>query len=200
MIENSSTQTEYIKNENQTVKFTLEEGQRLHNKDYLAEDGIHHKRKTVVLNGAENWVVVTGTYNLFRLPVTGKTTTIDIMCDKLKKAQIVSSTNNYGIDGDSDATGIRVRTEETASMTLEEFKTWLASNNLTVEYELEQEEIEEYTEEQKQAYEQITELKTYKGQSNAYTDTIAILDVEYKKDLETVINNLQATILASEEV
>lgn len=191
---------EYIKNEHQKVIFPLEEGQVLHKGDYLAEDGIHHKRKTVVLNGTENWVVVTGTYNLFRLPVTGKTTTSDIMCDKLKKAQIVSSTNNYGIDGDSDATGIRVRTEETASMTLEEFKTWLASNNLTVEYELAQEEIEEYTEGQKQAYKQITELKTYKGESNAYTNTIAILDVEYKKDLETVINNLQATILASEEV
>ena len=198
MIENSSTQTEYIKNENQTVKFTLEEGQRLHNKDYLADNGIHHKRKTVVLNGTEAWALSTqNEYQWFRYNLAGTKKGTDFICTHLKNYANIG--NYIGISNNNTEDRVYIAISEEIT-TVEQLKTWLASNNLTVEYELAQEEIEEYTEEQKVAYNKIEELKTYKGASNAYTNTIAILDVEYKKDLETVISNLQATILASEEV
>ena len=46
------------------------------------------------------------------------------------------------------------------------------------------------TPKQIQALEKLNKLKTYKNITNITTDSIAILDVDYKKDLETVLNNL----------
>lgn len=198
MLKLDETTEDFIPHKEQTVTFPLEEGQRLHNKDYLADNGIHHKRKTVVLNGTEAWALSTqNEYQWFRYNLAGTKKGTDFICTHLKNYANIG--NYIGISNNNAEDRVYIAISEEIT-TVEQLKTWLASNNLTVEYELAQEEIEEYTEGQKQAYKQITELKTYKGQSNAYTDTIAILDVEYKKDLETVINNLQATILASEEV
>ena len=54
----------------------------------------------------------------------------------------------------------------------------------------------ECTETQKAQLQSLQKAKTYKNITNITTDTIAVLDVDYKKDLETIINNMQAQILA----
>lgn len=46
------------------------------------------------------------------------------------------------------------------------------------------------TPEQIQALEKLDKLKTYKNITNITTDSIAILDVDYKKDLETVLSQI----------
>lgn len=46
------------------------------------------------------------------------------------------------------------------------------------------------TTEQIQALEKLDKLKTYKNITNITTDSIAILDVDYKKDLETLLNQI----------
>lgn len=74
------------------------------------------------------------------------------------------------------------------------FKAFLASNNYTIKYKLAEPEILELTEEQKQAREKI--LKTYKNITNISVDNeLASLDVTYKKDLETMLNNINKAVI-----
>ena len=56
------------------------------------------------------------------------------------------------------------------------------------------------TQEQIQALEKLDKLKTYKNITNITTDSIAILDVDYKKDLETWQNQQDDRIKALEEL
>lgn len=85
-----------------------------------------------------------------------------------------------------------------ADMTTDEaithFKTILANSKLIVYYKLATPINLELTEEQKAVRE--NKLYTYKGITNISVDEIATLKVNYKKDLETIINNLSATSVA----
>lgn len=65
---------------------------------------------------------------------------------------------------------------------------------VTVEYELAEEIIEPYTDEQQEAYNQIQELKTYQTVTNITSD--AHLEVTYKKDLQTQIDEVNQAIVA----
>lgn len=47
----------------QNISFPLAEGQKLMEGDYLADDGVHHKMGEVVLDGTENWVNYTSSYD-----------------------------------------------------------------------------------------------------------------------------------------
>ncbi len=50
----------------------------------------------------------------------------------------------------------------------------------------------ECTEEQSQILDELTNARTYKNVTNITTDSIAIIDLDYVKDLETLLNNMQA--------
>lgn len=80
--------------------------------------------------------------------------------------------------------------------TADKLKTFLLANDVKIYYELAEPVYLDCTQEQIKALEQLDKFKTYKHITNLTTDSIAILDVEYKKDLETIINNMQAQILA----
>lgn len=80
--------------------------------------------------------------------------------------------------------------------TADKLKTFLLANDVKIYYELAEPVYLDCTQEQMKALEQLDKFKTYKHITNLTTDSIAILDVEYKKDLETIINNMQAQILA----
>lgn len=82
--------------------------------------------------------------------------------------------------------------------TVEDFKNWLAEKYtngtpLIVYYILETPELIECTEEQSAI---LNSFYTYKGITNVSVDGIGTLKVNYKKDLETIINNLSATSVA----
>ena len=72
-VERGETSTEYIDYATpQTVLFPLSSGQYMAERDYLADDGTHHVRGKLVLDGTENWqydsglgcvVLPGGTYN-----------------------------------------------------------------------------------------------------------------------------------------
>ena len=50
----------------------------------------------------------------------------------------------------------------------------------------------ECTEEQSRILDELNNARTYKNVTNITTDSIAILDLDYAKDLETLLNNTQA--------
>ena len=70
------------------------------------------------------------------------------------------------------------------------------STGATVYYKLAEPRKLDLTETQKTQLQALQKAKTYKNITNITTDTIAVLDVDYKRDLETIINNMQAQILA----
>ena len=74
--------------------------------------------------------------------------------------------------------------------TLESFKEWLSTNNPIVYYKLAIPIDLELTSEQKAVREQ--KLKTYKNITNInLSDELASIDIEYKKDIETMNKNIE---------
>lgn len=83
------------------------------------------------------------------------------------------------------------------------FKSWLAAQKeagtpVVVEYELAEEEIEGYTEAQKEAWKQIKNAKSYEGQTNIFSndDVSPVFEVAARRDLNAILNSLQSQILA----
>ena len=183
--------TDYIQNEQQTITFPLSEGQKLYDKDYLASDGIHHVRKQIEFDGTEDWHI--GSYQ------SDEFTQIYInRPSDLKSLKLCS----HFVANNSFAGGVSVGTnlnfypaKDTGLTTLETWKAWLseqkqAGTPLTVEYELETEEIEPYTPEQQEAYNKLQNVLSYYNVTNVFTDN-ALLEFKYIADTQTwVLNKL----------
>ena len=190
------------KTEQQTVTFPLSEGQKLYKGDYLADDGIHHARKQVVLNGSESgWSkryssIIAGiaqyTYNLKHLNTTG-------ISNYFKPINGDTAYYGVGINFNKSTTYIRVNFPESVipNYTQEELKQWLSTHNLIVEYELAEEEIEAYTPEQQEAYNQLKQLTAYEEETNIYStnSTSPIFKVTAVKDINSVITQLNSVLL-----
>ena len=50
-LEHGSTATQYVEHQEQNLPFTLASGQKMYQGSYLADNGIHHKRKQVMFSG-----------------------------------------------------------------------------------------------------------------------------------------------------
>ena len=195
-------------NKQKTILFPLAENQKLMKDDYLAEDGIHHKRKQIVLDGTENWNIAnSGTENWYYeivdadVNISSNSNSNNTMCSHYQIAEIGNSTTEEGLYI-LISKRIRIRYEKEDKV--DNFKTWLSSQKeagtpVVVEYELAEEEIETYTEEQQKAYEQIKNAKSYDGQTNIYCDneTSAIIEAEAYANTNSIINNLQAQIISN---
>ena len=87
---------------------------------------------------------------------------------------------------------------------VDELKNYLAANETYVDYPLEVPLDIECTSEQSAVLEKLNNARTYKNVTNLYStnEVSAILSLDYAKDLETLLNNVQALALnnASEGV
>ena len=197
------------KTEQQTVTFSLTEGQKLMLGDYLADDGIHHKRKQIELDGTENWVLYTEYANNAE---KGYCYYLNIMDCKIVRDTSISThfKNVFGvylesvgyIGAFSDNLSVKNKYFISDKETLEQFKTYLAQQKqagtpVIVEYELAEEEIEAYTEEQKDVYNQICNLKAYNEETNVFSDNkiSPIFKVTAIKDFNSVITQLNTVLL-----
>ena len=183
--------SDYEPHQSQIVYFPLGE-EKLMKGDYLADDGIHHKRKQVVLDGSddENWhksQSYNGSYYasqvLLKCVAFG-----ECKCDFFKKADISNPSQiktNYQlgtcfIENDS---GIFDCWYDDGTANLANWKTWLSEHPITVEYELAEEEIVPYTEAQQEAWNKIKNFPIFIGQNNL-TST-ALLSAIYIKKITT---------------
>lgn len=218
MLAESNTEVPYTPHQEQTINFPLSEGQRLMKGDYLADDGIHHKRGQVVLDGSddENWSNQGGEYD-----------TDERMFFSVKVASVKADTPNrkgicnYFINSEKNVQSSQVditafnfhpeakysnyiyfKIEKSKLNTLDEtaWKKWLQNHNLIVEYELAEEVIEPYTEEQQIVYNQIKKAYSYKNITHIFSTNELSLEFEatYRKDLETLENNKEERLLALE--
>lgn len=182
--------TDYEEHQEQTVVFPLSKGQLLHKGDYLAKDGVHQIKAIYILNGTEEWqewAVQTGTntkaYVFRNFPKASSFVSQYSGCRYLSTHFLFDETNNYNDDkellflNEYNAIGIRINIEKGTDLTT--FKTYLAEQYangtpVTVEYELAEEVVIPYTEEQQKVYNQLQHLLLYKD----YTDIDCINEVK----------------------
>lgn len=169
MIEKGKVVTDYEPHQQQTEYFPLSEGQKLYKNSYLVDDGIHHSRKQVVLDGTETgWYTLanqTGTNtSYFCIPKSDMKKASTLICDKFINRN-VWNTDEEGIQSIIDNL-IRLRINTSRASTVAELKTWLSNNPIRVEYELAEEEIVPYTEDQKEAWEKLRHFTLFRGINN----------------------------------
>lgn len=156
--------TEYTPHQSQVINFPLAEGQKLMQGDYLADDGIHHKRKQTILGDITFFTTATifgvecqfAYYSLPNAKKVGRS--YDFMSDRISPAnETFGQYKAYRND-----TGLYVIT--TADDTVENFNSKISGS--IVEYELAEEEIVPYTTEQQTAYNQLQNLNLYEDINN----------------------------------
>ena len=217
LIEGDTTETE-VKVENQEYEFPLSEGQKLYEDSYLAEDGIHHKRKQFVVDGTEtiyNASLITDkdtvSFNLKKpgavgpyygespirfCNIYGEDYIKDwgYFSDKPGSLGVGSTTNQLRFVIDNSFIGLVDNSDQEANQ--EKVANWLKDNNIVVEEEVD-EYVEAYTDKQKKSHDKIEkEAKTYKTVTNIFsTNEISPkFEVNYRRDIDTYIDNKLANV------
>lgn len=201
-VEIGETATPYKPYQEQKVTFPLSEGQKLYEGSYLASDGIHHKRKQIILTGNEDWIltstgnqVLTKRFSVRISPLMKMNSQENALCTHFANvnnaAEDIESIYYAALDG---ITYIALRLNVNKATTLEQFKAYLSeqySNGtpVTVEYELATEEIVPYTTEQQEAYNQLQKLKLYKGQNTMFSLEGSIINLKYLEDTDEKVEN-----------
>lgn len=209
-LEKGTTATPFVPFAENTATFPLAQGQKLMLGDTLEDDGVHHKRKQIILDGSvdENYYSY-GSNQRFYMNVSDFTSPVitiiaNILCNKLitvAKNDLVNT--NYAISG-SDENGHQILFRiDTSITTVEELKTWLSNNPITIEYELAEETIDLYTEEQQTAYNNLQKMQSYYDLTyvEGTSDNLQpILTAHAKKSLKVMqseIDELKQAILNS---
>lgn len=203
-LEYETEASDYEEHKEQSFTFPLKEGQVLHLNDYLAEDGVHHIRKSIVLDGVSNGLkvktVVKHTNDIYYCTVSIPKTSVNysqIYNSHFKNNGTGVNRNNCYITGNG---GVLVLVlEDQTITTVEQANAWLAQQKangtpVTVSYILAVEEIEEYNEEQQAVYNDIKKTaKSYKGTTNIFsTDEVSpIFDVEALRDLNVLFSEVK---------
>lgn len=200
---------DYAQNKQQTIVFPFSEGQRLHKGDYLAEDGIHHARKQIVLDGIEGWQLGGSGNNLinqrFYLANNDIKPNGAILCNYFKemyRGNIQITVEDIEACNISNGKYIQIKINKKIASTVDEFKNWIKQkknegNPITLECEVESEIIEPYTQEQQKAYNKLKKLYSYNEQTNIFsTNEISpVFNVEAIKNLNATFAQLSATML-----
>nr|DAZ18940.1 MAG TPA: hypothetical protein [Caudoviricetes sp.] len=184
--------SDFEESKKQTIIFPFKQGQKLMQGDYLADDGIHHKRKQVVLDGSddEGWDYNGGslsnnisafTANISNLiSVENTDAKVRVMCNKtigLSASEATKLQKYNAIAVISDKRIYLCVQRSSFSTSPSTLKTWLQSNPITVEYELAEEVVEPYTVEQQKAWNNMQNLVSYVGINNINSSTN--IDVKY---------------------
>lgn len=168
--------------------------------DYVT-DVEHHEWEKLILTGDEDWHKSSTTevdrfsYNTSDYPAFAEGLSNYFLVQKGIGANVGTLVFNAG-------TQIVVNFSDYGTTTLEEFKAWLkskydAKNPVIVYYKLATPINLALTDEQKAVRD--TKLNTYKNVTNiSLSDELASIDVEYKKDLETINKNYENRLAALE--
>ena len=201
MIEKSDTASNYEPHQGESITFPLSEGQKMYEGDYLADDGIHHVRSQFALSTL-NWTLrsdyisATGDYALFKqasytkdsykginycthLPVVDSNPTPEKDCIRFIQ------TTNYGIN---------ILINKNIASTVAELKNWLQENNVILEYELAEEIIDQYTEAQQTAWNEIKKMRTYKNITHIYASSDDLAPDVQIKYLQNPLASIEARL------
>lgn len=206
--------SDFEESKKQTIIFPFKQGQKLMQEDYLADDEIHHTKTQIQLDGVTNGLKVSNVtkhsndiyycvINLVKQSLNNTTDVSSMYCSHFMPHFEVKPGSCY-IAG-SGLYLVLVLTDQTIT-TVDAANTWLATQKekgtpVVIEYKLAEEVVEPYTEVQKEAYEQIKNAISYKGQTNIFStnEIKPIFEVEALADIGLLLNNMQAQILAGGE-
>lgn len=183
MIEKGMVVTDYEPHQQQTEYFPLSEGQKLYKNSYLADNGIHHKRNQVVLDGSDNegWTLLNpdkNTYKLFNfINGNGNDNSFNypILSNYFKsdtQANVFEGVKNTIQALGGNVNGLYISFGKDSDINrVSLLRTFLkakydAGTPVIVEYELAEEEIVPYTEDQKEAWEKLRHFTLFKGINN----------------------------------
>lgn len=209
----------------QKVDFPLSEGQKLYEGSYLADDGIHHKRKQVVLNGTENVSFYPNMTHTFRISIRPLSSSgICTHYKQIKSTLFDTETGMFLVNSNSFIVS------DPRFSTTEEFKAYLAQQYsagtpVTFEYIMIEsdlitfhKEIVPYTTAQQEAWDKIESMKLYDGVN--HIESTSEIDIKYnyiykkpsiknKSNIEnkissgeyqTIINNKRYFVFLEEEL
>lgn len=203
-----NTATPYVPHAEQNLPFTLEEGERMYQGSSLEDDGKHHIRKQIVLDGTENWSIATdygfGTeytqesgYIAFTVELQhslGLKSTTDLgnalsniaICKKWGTLQGIPQNGFCIIRYDISQTKLWVAVPRTVASTVVDFKAFLQNQNMIIEDEIDesvyQSNIIPYNSTQQTQYETIKNAYTYADETNVSSESDElppILEVQY---------------------
>lgn len=182
-IEQKTMATSYKPYQEQKVDFPLSEGQKLYEGSYLASDGIHHKRKQTTVT-IQNIVALSNgnVGGIFQFNGKKYSNNNVLCCDKAKhdpNRRFVTDTV-YENQGNVVFVGDLTDTLETLKAKYD---------GAILEYELAEEEIIPYIEAQQEAWEQLQNLKLYKGQNTMFSAEGTIIDLKYLEDTDEKVEN-----------
>lgn len=214
-----STMPDYEAYSGQTIEFPLNEKQKMLEESYLADDGIHHKRTQIELNGTENFLIgfdsIGNGFKRFSCSgLTGMKNGADnhIICShfiQVPYSQTEPNTRNKECIASAAGTNYRIMFVVNSEdfTTDQDFKNWLteeheAGTPVKIEYELSEENeiVEEYTAEQQAVYNKLKKYTLKKGINNIFsTDDISpIFKLTYTKATDIVIETLEYRITVIE--
>ena len=212
LLELGDTATQFIEHEENSVIVPIQ-------KEMLEEDYIDKENKKEVHNwekyeitGNENWRKhATTSNNAFYFEAKNIFTNAETPANNKEEATIINTHyKNYAVDtiaqNNIEGTGLAMNTAYYIGTgldgisTLEEFKAKMqelynAETPVTLYYKLKEPTKLDLTPEQIEASKKLDEMQTYKNITNITTDSIAILDIDYKKDLETLINQVSQAVV-----
>ena len=175
------TMPEFEEYKEQTVIFPLLEGQKMYKDSYLADDGIHHKRTQIAVDENTGINKTTNYIQIHDKDKKGAKWGGNTLSNYFKEPGILLGNSGYPWIFIVD-TYNRQGYTEFADYTVEEFRQWAIENNLIFEYELQQEKIIEYTEEQQTAYNKLQKLKTYRTVTNISNNQNTNMEITYKNN------------------
>ena len=204
----------FVIHEEQIIPFPLKEGQLLHAGDYLASDGVHHKKQTIIFDGDENVAI----YNVTDENFNNYSIGIHSYYKKMLSYQADDKCSHFINLGHSPSWGreankfalstnyfLYLMFPKNVMTSVDEVKNWIIEqyNNgipLTAEGTLEEEHIEPYTEEQQAVYNELQRLILYKGYNyiTCIDETKCKMKLTYRPDNNVKIKSLEERIAALE--
>ena len=211
--ENGNINIEIKSNEEEKQTFSISCQKPMFDGDYFTDNGEHHKMQKIMFDGKEDWGKdgnVDNDTDYFYL--RNESLTNSVLNNKLKCSHFKKSSQTK-IDEGFFATivfCIRIKkvytgitTNDDKQTRINKFKKYLSDQYaketpVMVVYEAEEEEVLPLTEKQNEALEKMKKANTYKGETiiNSPDEVSPNIEVTYKKDIETVINNLTEAIVA----
>ncbi len=197
-------------NEDQTVSeaiaFPLEEGQILHEGDYIDVEGIHQTKGTLILDGTESWNAVEGSsanasINTSKGVFVLFTDKNALISSHLKNSKISTITNNLTAFNEIEDMSFNIRNgtldricfRNSNFNTIANFKNWLseqytAGTPVTIEYKKATEVVTPFTESQQIAYNELRQMSEGDNMITCADEIKPTLEVTYYYN-----NNLNKT-------
>lgn len=212
LLELGDTATQFVAHEENSVTVPIQQEMPLGDEfDRINKKEVHNWSKYEI-TGNEDWRKhATTSNNAFYFEAKNIFTNAETPANNKEEATIINTHyKNYAVDtiaqNNIEGTGLAMNTAYYIATgldgisTLEEFKAKMqelynAGTPVTLYYKKTEATKLDLTQEQIEALEKLDEMQTYKNITNITTDSIAILDVDYKKDLETLINQVSQAVI-----